>query len=127
MSIKKIVSWLRGVFSDAERPGEAKYDPVHVGAMIVLVIFGASALFWLLWALLVFGGGLQAKILPFIQIVFTSRIAADFGYEGYPYAMGVFEGWPTNLAALVILAAVILAGWHVFNRRTDENRIQRKP
>ncbi|MHB9155048.1 MAG: hypothetical protein ACYC5N_05055 [Endomicrobiales bacterium] len=114
--MKKYLSYFLEFFSDREDPREPHYDPVHVGAMVVLVLLGMSVLFWLLWSLLVFGGGLQAKLLPFLQVVLTSKTAADFGYEGYPYAMGAFEGWVTNLAALVFLALAVVAVWYIFKK-----------
>ena len=97
-------------------PGEPVYDPVHIGMMIVFVLFALTLLFWLLWSLLVFGGGIQAKVLPFLQIIFTSKTAADFGYVGYPYEMGVFKGWPTNLVAFIFTFLLIVAIWHIFKR-----------
>ncbi|MCB4792040.1 MAG: hypothetical protein LHV68_09150 [Elusimicrobia bacterium] len=116
MDIKKIFTDIVDVFDDEkDDPDEPKYDPVHVGAMIILVIFAIAVLFWLLWALLVFGGGLQAKIIPFLKILFTSNTAGDFGYVGYPYEMGVFEGWPTNVVAFIFAVLLLAAVWHVFN------------
>lgn len=94
---------------DAEDPNEPQYDPVHVGLAIMLVLLGLAVLFWLFWTLLVYEGGLFAKIGPGLRVLFTSQTAKDFGYEGYPYEMGVFEGWVGNVAALGFLI-LILAG-----------------
>jgi hypothetical protein len=113
--LKKIFSLILDLFSDEEVQGEAGYDPVHVGIMIVSVLFGISILFWLLWSLMVFRGGIQAKALPFLQMVFTSKTAADFGYVGYPFEMGIFEGWITNAAALFFLMLLLVGIWYVFN------------
>jgi hypothetical protein len=118
--MKNIFIEIKEFFSDTENADEPHYDPVHVGAMIVLVLFANTILFWLLWALLVFGGGLQAKIVPVVLIVFTKKTAADFGYIGYPYAMGVFEGWITNAVAFILLIAGIMAGWKVFNNKPKQ-------
>ncbi|MBN1621545.1 MAG: hypothetical protein JW871_03025 [Endomicrobiales bacterium] len=112
--MKKISDFILDFFSDKEDPEEIGYDPVHVGAMIILVLLGLSLTFWLLWALLVFGGGIQAKILPLIQVLFTSKTVGDFGYVGYPYEMGVFEGWVTNIIALVFSILVITGIWYIF-------------
>ena len=112
--MKNIFLEIKNFFSDIEDPAEPRYDPVHIGAMIVFVLFANTILFWLLWALLVFGGGLQAKIVPVIQIIFTNKTAHDFGYIGYPYAMGVFEGWITNVVAFIMLIAALIAGHAVF-------------
>jgi len=114
--MKNIFLDIKDFFSDKEDPNEPKYDPVHVGAMIVLVLFANTVLFWLLWALLVFGGGLQAKVVPALAVLFTKKTAADFGYMGYPYEMGVFEGWITNVVAFLLLIATLIAGWKVFNK-----------
>lgn len=109
-------------FSDIEDPSAPKYDPVHIGAMLVIVLFANTVLFWLLWSLLVFGGGLQSKIAPLLSVLFTSKTAADFGYIAYPYAMGVFEGWITNLTAFVIFLGALAALWRVFNNGNDEKK-----
>ena len=122
--MNKLFLEIKDFFSDVEDPNEPKYDPVHVGAMIVIVLFANTLLFWLLWALLVFGGGLQAKIVPAISIIFTKKTALDFGYVGYPYEMGVFEGWITNVVAFILLITAIVAGWAVFNsNKQDKSQI----
>jgi hypothetical protein len=113
-------NYLRAImdfFSDDDDPDEAHYDPLHVGAMVVITLFGLSILFWLLWALLVFGGGLQAKIIPALQLLLGVKKAAELGYAGYPFQMGVFEGWVTNVIALVFLTAIIGLGWYVFKKK----------
>lgn len=122
----KIMDYVKGFrkgmidfFSDKEDPNEPGYDPVHIAAMAVIVLLVMTVLFWLLWSLLVFGGGIQAKLAPFIQVVFTSKTAADFGYIGYPYEMGVFEGWPTNLAALAFTSGIIVAIWYIFQPKNN--------
>lgn len=127
---KKLREYLAALFSDEEDPAEPAYDPVHVGAALVIVLFAMTVVFWLLWALLVFGGGLQAKIVPALQVLFTSKTAADFGYIGSPYAMGVFEGWQTNVIACLLALAVMGAIAYVFARAQNkestghEDRVQ---
>lgn len=111
MNFTKLLNALLAYVSDEEDPDEPAYDPLHVAAMIVCVLVAMNLLFWLLWALLVFGGGIQAKILPALQVLFTAKTPADFGYVGYPYDLGVFDGWVTNVVALLFLIAVI-AGIH---------------
>jgi hypothetical protein len=118
--MKKLLRYCEEFLSDEEDPDEPVYDPVHVGAMIVLVLFAMTALFWLLWALLVFGGGIQAKIVPALQLALTARTAGEFGYIGSPYAMGVFEGWQTNAAALVLVLAVLGAIGYVFKKAQNK-------
>jgi hypothetical protein len=117
MPLKKYLNDLLAFVSDDEDPDEPVYDPRHVAALIVIVLFSMNVLFWLLWALLVFGGGIQAKLLPFLQLLFSAKTAADFGYAGYPYEMGVFEGWVTNVVALVFLLALISSIWYIFNAK----------
>ncbi|MCX5779055.1 MAG: hypothetical protein NTU66_07575 [Elusimicrobia bacterium] len=114
MNFKKLKEYFKAVLSDEEGPDEPVYDPAHVGAMIVIVLFVMTVLFWLLWALMVFGGGIQAKIVPLFQILFTAKTAGDFGYVGSPYAMGIFEGWQTNAVALVLALSVVFAVAYVF-------------
>jgi hypothetical protein len=104
-------------FSDTEDPREPRYDPVHIAALIVLTLFGIRDLFWALWALLVFGGGIQHKIVPAFLVLLTSRTPKDFGYAGYPYEMGVFEGWITNVAALAFLLLIIAGIWYALRER----------
>ena len=65
--MNKFITDIADFFSDKEDLDEPRYDPVHIGAMIVLVLFVNTVIFWLLWSLLVFGGGLQAKVIPFLQ------------------------------------------------------------
>lgn len=110
MMIKKIWLWIQDIFSDEEDPNEPIYDPVHIASMLVLTLFGISILFWLFWSLLVYKGGLVSKIIPFSSVIFTSKTLADFGYEGYPYEMGIFDGWLTNVAALLFLCFLV---WRV--------------
>ena len=115
--LKKYRAVLADFFSDKEDPDEPKYDPLHVGAMVVITLFALSALFWLLWAALVFGGGIPVKVIPALKILFGSRTPAEFGYVGAPYEMGVFEGWLTNVVALALLLAAATVIWRVYRVR----------
>ncbi|MFA5780089.1 MAG: hypothetical protein WC947_08115 [Elusimicrobiota bacterium] len=108
--IKSVWLWIQDIFSDEEDPNEPICDPAHIASMIVLTLFGISILFWLFWSLLVYKGGLVGKIIPFLSVIFTSKTLADFGYEGYPYEMGIFDGWITNVAALLFLCFFV---WRV--------------
>lgn len=87
----------------------------YLAANIVLTLFFMNIFFWLLWALLVFKGGIFPKIPAVIKVIFTKKTLADFGYEGYPYEMGVFEGYPTNVIALFLLIGFIILCWKVYN------------
>ena len=109
MNLKKITDAIEDFLSDNDDPNEPGYDPVHVGAMLVIVFVGLTVLFWMLWSLLVFGGGIQAKIIPFLTIVLTSKTVGDYGYVGYPYEMGIFQGWVTNITALVFTILIVFS------------------
>lgn len=115
--MKKLWLWIMDIFSDEENPEEPIYDPMHIASMIVLTLFGISILFWLFWALLVFRGGLLSKVIPFLSVVFTSKTLADYGYEGYPYEMGVFDGWITNIIAFAILCGFVFCIIRIFRRK----------
>jgi hypothetical protein len=120
--MKKFIADIIDFFSDKENPEEPCYDPVHVAGMIVVVLFAITILFWLLWSLLVFGGGIQEKVVPFILVLVTAKTARDFGYQGYPYEMGVFDGWVTNLTALVIAVVLVIALWHLYHWNPQKNK-----
>jgi cbb3-type cytochrome oxidase subunit 3 len=113
-SLKRIWEELLYFFSDREDPDEPVYDPVHFAAMIVIVIFSIGVLFWLLWTLLVFEGGIFPKILPAVQVLFTKKTLTDFGWLGYPYELGVFEGFIANTIALVLTIALVVGIWWLF-------------
>ena len=97
------------LFSDAEDADEPLYDPVHLGGTLVASLVGIGALYWMLWTLLVFEGGLLVKISAALQVALSAKTLADFGYQGTPYAMGVFEGWVGNLCALALCVACLAA------------------
>ncbi len=98
------------------------YDPVHVAGVIVACLFALGLMFWTLWALLVFEGGLFVKAGPFLKVIFTSKRFQDFGFVGYPYEMGIFEGWIVNLAALAATIGFIAALWAVFRPPLSQRR-----
>ena len=85
-----------GFFSDDDDPEEPFFDPVHLGAVCMVCLVSIGALYWLLWTLLVYEGGLLPKLRAALAVLFTSRTLKDFGYERAPYAMGAFEGWPAT-------------------------------
>lgn len=99
------------VVEGEDSPQELTYDPVHVAGVVVgcLCVFGG--LFWMLWSLLVFEGGILTKIAPAVQVLFTGKTLGDVGYEGYPHRMGIFDGWMVNLAALGFAAASVYGVW----------------
>lgn len=100
--IHRVLKGLFSLWEDDTSDSALVYDPVRVAAVIVGCLAVVGVLFWTLWALLVFEGGLFTKIGPFLHVVFTEKTLKDFGYEGSPYVLGIFEGWSVNLSALVV-------------------------
>lgn len=73
--------WRRWVdLFEEEGPNEPRYDPIHLATVLVVVMVVVGALFWLLWTLMVYEGGLGSK-----------------------------EGWVGNVSALITLAVVVEA------------------
>lgn len=108
---------LAELFEEEDPPGEVRYDVMHLAGVLVICLTALGALFWLLWALLVCEGGIFTKIGPFLQVVFTERTLRDFGYEGTPYKLGVFEGWIVNVAGLAFCTAALAVLWWVFHSK----------
>lgn len=113
MGLKKIWDAVVRLVDDDDPPGTVVYDPVDVGAVIVGSLAALGALYWLLWSLLVCEGGLFVKAVPFLKVVFTDAALADFGYEGHPYQLGIFEGWIVNLVAAVLTVSLVAGIWWV--------------
>ena len=112
--LKQIKDALLLFFSDVEDSDEPIYDPVHFAALIVISLVVMGALFWLLWTLLVFGGGIFNKIVPAFQVLFTKKTLKDFGWVGYPYELGIFEGFIGNTVALILTMSLMAGVWWVF-------------
>jgi hypothetical protein len=108
-----------GIFSEAEDPDEPFFDPVHLGAVCIACMAAIGGLYWLLWTLLVYEGGIFPKLRATLAIVFTGKTLKDFGYEAAPYAMGVFEGWVGNLIALVLTILLVGALHHLYRTAKD--------
>lgn len=87
----KIALWKRWVeFFEEESPEEPRYDPIHLATVLIVVQVVVGALFWLLWILLVYEGGLGS---------FWNASS------GEPQK----EGWVGNVSALVTLVLIIEA------------------
>lgn len=112
----EIKKFLEELFSGREDPQEPVYDPAELGGAVVLTLFGLGLLYWLLWTLLVYEGGIFRKIKASFLVLFTSKTLQDFGYEGTPYAMGAFEGWIGNLGALLFALGLVYALWHLYQK-----------
>jgi hypothetical protein len=82
------------LFEDHDDPAAPHYDPVHLAVVAVACLVVVGALFWLLWTLLIYEGGLPFKI----QTLLTPKPAHRVTYEG----------WAANVAALIITAYVLL-------------------
>lgn len=108
------LAWIEDAFSDQEDPDEPVYDPIHVGGAVVITLAAIGCLYWLLWTLLVYEGGIFVKLSAAAKLLFTKTTLADLGYEGYPYAMGQFEGWIGNVIALALCALVVAALRHAY-------------
>ena len=97
----KEAAWRRFIhFLEAEDdPNEAFYDPVHLGAVAIVNLAAVGALYWLLWTLLVFEGGVQSKI----------RAAILAGIGRVPFSADNFEGWFGNVSALLLCGLAVAA------------------
>ncbi|HEX4047683.1 MAG TPA: hypothetical protein VH309_07610 [Elusimicrobiota bacterium] len=58
--------WKRWValFEDKDDPSEPHYDPVHLAEVLVACMVVIGALYWLLWTLFVYEGGIGAGARP---------------------------------------------------------------
>ena len=56
--------WKRWValFEDKDDPAEPHYDPVHLAVVLVASQVVIGALYWLLWTLFVYEGGIAARL-----------------------------------------------------------------
>ncbi len=105
-----------------EDPREPIYDPVHLGAAVAITMAALGCLYWLLWTLLVYEGGIFLKIRALARLLFTPTTLKDLGYEGMPYAMGAFEGWVGNVGALVFAIAFVWALRNLYRRAQSRAR-----
>jgi hypothetical protein len=103
------LTWIYDLISDDENPEEPHFDPVHLGGAVIITLTAIGCLYWLLWTLLVYEGGIFLKLYALTRLVFTSANLKDLGYEGYPYAMGEFAGIFGNFCALIISIVVVVA------------------
>lgn len=107
--------WLEDLLADDD-PLEPHVDPVHLAGTLVACMAAIGGLYWLLWTLLVFEGGLFPKIGAGLSVLLTSKTLADYGCAGRPGSMGVFEGWVGNAAALVLLVLALAALHRLYAR-----------
>jgi hypothetical protein len=108
--LQKAADWL-----DHEDPSEPSYDPVHLGAVLIVNLVVVGALYWMLWTLLVYEGGIFVKASALSQLAFGGKSLADLGYQG-SYNQGLFEGWLGNLGALTFCALTLTALYNIYSR-----------
>ncbi|MDX6768378.1 MAG: hypothetical protein SF051_02515 [Elusimicrobiota bacterium] len=89
------------LFEDDD-PAEPRFDPVHLAGVLVAVQVVAGVLFWLLWTLLVYEGGLPAKLGLLL---------------GGPRDPDALRGLWGNLAALALCAGLVVALERLDRRR----------
>ncbi len=129
-------------------PNEPVYDPIHLAAVLVGTLAALGLLYWLLWTLLVYDGGLFSKVGPFFHVLLGSmpflhnhkvgivptlsslrkgtKTLADYGYQGSPYQMGVFRGWVGNLGALIILIGIIISLYRLYQNAAQKHEEKRE-
>jgi hypothetical protein len=112
-------------FDAQDDPREPSYDPAHLGAALILTLLAVGALYWALWAVLVYEGGLAAKLGPATQVLLRQKTAADFGYRG-PWDRGVFEGWLGNLGGLAVCVAAVTAAHRAYHAAAARARDARR-
>ncbi len=110
MPLQRIKRYVADILAD-DSPEDIVYDPVHVAVVLVSCLAGVGALYWMLWALFVCEGGLFTKIIPAAQVLLTDKTLQDFGYQGYPYQLGIFEGWIVNVGGLVVCLLAVAGAW----------------
>jgi hypothetical protein len=54
-TLKKIAGFFKWL-DEEDAPSEPRYDPVHLGAVLVVTMTVIGMLYWLLWTLLVYEG-----------------------------------------------------------------------
>lgn len=120
MSVQRALRFFNELFGDDD-PEEAFYDPVHLGAAVIVTLAVIGCLYWLLWTLLVYEGGLFMKLRALSQLLFTPKTLQDLGWEG-SHAMGAFEGVFGNLAALLLSLAALAALHRLYHDGARKHR-----
>lgn len=118
--MKALLRWLEAFDADDD-PREPVFDPVHLAMTLLGTLIVSGCLFWLLWTLLVFEGGLFAKLVPMAQVALRLKSPADFGYKG-PWDRGLFEGLTGNLTAFVLLAVCVSSLYRLYASAAKKKR-----
>ncbi len=103
--MKRAWKGFTGLFEDDD-PAEPRYDPVHLAGVLIATQVAVGALFWLLWTLLVFEGGLASTL----GALFSGRRGGD-----------ALRGLWGHLAALAICAGLVVL-LHRLDRRAPRGR-----
>lgn len=115
MKLRKVLSWIEGFLKEDDGT-EPSFDPVHLAGTLVVCMTAAGGLYWLLWTLLVFEGGIFPKIPAALAVLMTGRTLRDYGYDPRTASMGVFEGWAGNVTALIFLLLLLAALMSVYQK-----------
>ncbi len=126
MSASSVWKNWSALFDDRDEPTEPHYDPMHLGAVLVVCQVVIGVLFWLLWTLFLYEGGLPRKI----GALFTrlsdrtaeTHMLKNSGAFGGPGHGNVFEGWIANVVALVLVLALIAALQRLDRRHARRSR-----
>ena len=124
MRSKDLLSRALEAFEADDDPSVPSFDPFHLGAALLLTLTAVGALYWMLWTLLVYEGGLPSKILPAAQVALGLKTPADFGWQG-PWNRGVFEGWAGNLGALAACLISVTALFRLYAEADRRSRVNR--
>lgn len=120
MRADKALRFFNELFGDDD-PEESFYDPVHLGACVIATMAALGCLYWLLWTLLVYEGGVFLKARALCELLFEHKTLQDLGYEG-SHAMGAFEGVFGNLAALLLCIALLAALHRLYHEGARKHR-----
>lgn len=128
MRSRAAAAWKRwnALFDEKEDPAAPHYDPVHLATVLVACQVVAGALFWLLWTLLVYEGGLPRKVVALFtrwsDPAADTHMLRDAGAFGGPGHATVFEGGAANLTALVLVFALVAALSRLDRRHAKRSR-----
>ena len=126
MSVSSLWKSWNALFDEQDSPIEPHYDPVHLGAVLVVCQVVVGIVFWLLWTLFLYEGGLPRKIgALFTRLTNPSaetNMLRDSGAFGGPGHENVFEGWIANVVALVLVFGLIAALQRLDRRHARRSR-----
>ncbi len=120
--------WKRwsALFDETEDPSAPRYDPVHLATVLIACQVVAGALFWLMWTLLVYEGGLPRKLGAFFtrwtDPAAETHMLRDAGAFGGPGHSNVYDGLAANLVALVLFGLVLAALQRLDRRHAHRSR-----